>query len=225
MHLQTLQFYRRALRMIYEVIPQKLEEVCAPPAKIIFNMSFITEVCLYILYIISVYIYVYFVYNKCVCIFWHLLGQSEDYHGLLELCLDHNQFQVHSCSTGWEQSSDIIVLNHHTVFHENKYLHSYRIKKLYSQCWNLKKKIVCVCLRESWGRERGRGETFKQTVCWARSLRQGLIPTPWSDDLSQNQELEAQPTEPTRRPSMLKFLIAFTVKIHDTISPLTPQQK
>ena len=49
------------------------------------------------------------------------------------------------------------------------------------------------------GQGRGR-ENLKQILSWAWSSMQGLIPWPWDHDLSQNQELDAQPTESPRRP-------------------------
>ena len=45
-------------------------------------------------------------------------------------------------------------------------------------------------------------ENIKQPPHSVQSLTQGLIPRPWDHDLSRNQELDAQPTEPPRHPSV-----------------------
>ena len=37
----------------------------------------------------------------------------------------------------------------------------------------------------------------------------GSIPQPWDHDLSRNQESDAQPTEPPRRPVLFSFLPSF----------------
>ena len=55
------------------------------------------------------------------------------------------------------------------------------------------------------GREREK-ENLKQAPPSGRSLMQGSIPQPWDHDLSQNQELGAQPTEPLRC-SILTFIL------------------
>ena len=44
-------------------------------------------------------------------------------------------------------------------------------------------------------------ENLKQAPCSAQRLMWGLIPQTWDHDLSQNQELVAQPTEPPRYPN------------------------
>ena len=54
--------------------------------------------------------------------------------------------------------------------------------------------------------ERGRDrENPKQTPCSAQSLMWGSILQPWDHDLNQNQESDAQLTEPPRRPQMHYF--------------------
>ena len=61
----------------------------------------------------------------------------------------------------------------------------------------------------AWARERGRGrerKNLKQAPCSALSWTQGLIPWPWDHDLSQNQELDTQSTEPLRYPDNLFIL-------------------
>ena len=56
--------------------------------------------------------------------------------------------------------------------------------------------------RESVSRGEGQRErdNLKQALCSAWSPTWGLIPRSWAHDLSQNQELDPQPTEPPRRP-------------------------
>ena len=60
---------------------------------------------------------------------------------------------------------------------------------------------ACVQVHSSterqWERER---ENPKQAPCSAESL-EGAIPPAWALDLSWNQELDTQPTEPTRHPN------------------------
>ena len=45
----------------------------------------------------------------------------------------------------------------------------------------------------------------KQAFCWAGSPTGGSIPGPWDQDLSQNQESDAQPTEPPKCPCGLNL--------------------
>ena len=54
-------------------------------------------------------------------------------------------------------------------------------------------------------------ENLKQSPCSAQSWKWGLIPGPWDHDLSRNQELDAQPTEPLRRPS--KWFLTRKIKV------------
>ena len=56
------------------------------------------------------------------------------------------------------------------------------------------------------GRERKR-ENLKQALCSAQSPMRGSIPQPWDHDLSQNQESDAQLTEPPRHPKICFFFI------------------
>ena len=78
---------------------------------------------------------------------------------------------------------------------------------------------VCVCVvydggdrqggerrrGEEWrGEERG-GENLKQDPSSAQSPMQGSIPQPWDYDLSRNQELDTQLTEPLRCPHPSTF--------------------
>ena len=53
----------------------------------------------------------------------------------------------------------------------------------------------------------GERENLKQAPHSAQSLTQGSIPQPWVHDLSQNQELEAQQTEPPRCPTTVLFFV------------------
>ena len=50
------------------------------------------------------------------------------------------------------------------------------------------------------GRAEGEEENLKQAPHPAQNQTQGSILRPWDRNLSQNQESEAQPTEPPRRP-------------------------
>ena len=43
----------------------------------------------------------------------------------------------------------------------------------------------------------GEGENLKETLYWAWSPWRGSIPRPWDCDLNQNQESDAQQTEPS----------------------------
>lgn len=51
------------------------------------------------------------------------------------------------------------------------------------------------------GRAEREGENLKQTLCGAQSPTQSLILLPWDHDPSQNQERNAEPTEPPPTPS------------------------
>ena len=55
---------------------------------------------------------------------------------------------------------------------------------------------MCVC-EPGGGAEREERQNLKMVPCSAQSLTQGSIPQPWDQDLSWNQELDAQPTEPS----------------------------
>jgi len=68
---------------------------------------------------------------------------------------------------------------------------------------------VCERERESkhsgaGGRERER-ENPKQVPCPTQSPTWVLIPQPWNHDLSGNQELDVQPTEPSKHLKLLRF--------------------
>ena len=64
-------------------------------------------------------------------------------------------------------------------------------------------------------RERKR-ENLQQAPHSTWSLMQGSIPQPWDHDLSQNQELDAQPTEPPRSRLGLCLLILHILSSHMT---------
>ena len=49
----------------------------------------------------------------------------------------------------------------------------------------------------------GEGKNLKQVPSSAWSPTRGSIPRPWDRDLSRNQESDAQPTEPPRRPLLI----------------------
>ena len=55
-------------------------------------------------------------------------------------------------------------------------------------------------------RERERERESKQAPCSAQSPMWGLIPRPWDYDLSRNQELDTQQTEPPKHPCGREFL-------------------
>ena len=76
--------------------------------------------------------------------------------------------------------------------------------------------------REKASRREGQRERegiFKQAPHSVQSLTRGSIPQPWDRDLSQNQESEAQPTEPPRCPVLL-----FLIKGHNTNSEALPRK-
>ena len=56
----------------------------------------------------------------------------------------------------------------------------------------------------------GERENLKQAPHAAWSPTQGLISQPWDHDPSQNQELSAQPTEPSRCPKTLLSMFEVT---------------
>ena len=55
-----------------------------------------------------------------------------------------------------------------------------------------------------WGEaeREGEGKTLKHIPHWAQSQTWGSISWSWNHDLSQNQELDAQPNEASRHPSI-----------------------
>ena len=57
-----------------------------------------------------------------------------------------------------------------------------------------------------------KGQNLKQTPYSAQSPTQGSIPWPWDHDLSWNQELDSQPTEPLRQPCLTYLLLFFFKK-------------
>ena len=63
------------------------------------------------------------------------------------------------------------------------------------------KKRTCTWVGEGQGEMEK--ENPKQSPCSVWSPKWGLIPWPWDYDLSQNQESDAQQTEPPRHPSKL----------------------
>ena len=78
----------------------------------------------------------------------------------------------------------------------------------------------CFCYILQRAGERGRGEERerqrenpKLAPCSEQGRMQGSNPRPWDHDLSRNQELDAQPTEPARCPKKQPFLIAASVHL------------
>ena len=73
--------------------------------------------------------------------------------------------------------------------------------------------LFCFFREQKYAHKLGRGaegererEHLQQTPPSAQSPTQGLIPRPWDHDLNQNQELDAQPTEPPRHPEFSRLL-------------------
>ena len=67
------------------------------------------------------------------------------------------------------------------------------------------------------GEEQRGGRDLKEAPCSVQSPRRGSIPQPWDYDLSQNQESDAQPTEPPRCPwisSLYRILFSCLPYIH-----------
>ena len=64
-------------------------------------------------------------------------------------------------------------------------------------------RVFCFCLFLMVGG--GGVEDLKQGPCPARSQRWGSISWPWDDDLSRNQESDAQPIEPPRHPHGVSY--------------------
>ena len=58
-------------------------------------------------------------------------------------------------------------------------------------------------------------ENLEQAVCSAWSPTWGLIPQLWDHELSRNQELDAQPTEPPRCPSLKDFKTAILTLLNE----------
>ena len=60
-------------------------------------------------------------------------------------------------------------------------------------------------LERVWAGGEAETENLKQILCWALGPTWGLISSPWDHDLGQNQELDAQLTDPPKCPSVMCF--------------------
>ena len=79
--------------------------------------------------------------------------------------------------------------------------------------------------RQSTGRGKGQSrgrENVKQAPCSGQSLTQDSISRPWDHDLSQNQELDAEPTEPSRHPYFLYFEADYLIHEYQYIINYVP---